>query len=329
MPPPPERGAPTAITRKDLKAVRVPAPLLEADSYEDDRVTQVGAPPGTQASNQCVVLVRLDGVEAGSLISLGAERCAIGRHHSNQVQLHEDGVSRFHAQITWTGQAHVIEDLASSNGTWVRGRRVTRAALCDGDLMQFGAQACFRFTVTDGVHERLLRQMHQSSTRDALTGAYNRRHFDERLHAELAYAVRHHTELGLVMFDIDHFKRVNDTLGHPAGDAVIRHIAAVVAAQLRGEDTLARYGGEEFVVLLRATTAKDTVRVAERIRSRVDVLPARVERRLIPVSVSAGCASLSECDESTGAEMLKRADERLYAAKRAGRNRVVGAATEG
>ncbi|MBK8995876.1 MAG: GGDEF domain-containing protein [Myxococcales bacterium] len=330
MPPPPSRAAPpTAITRKDMPAVRVPAEAEEAEPvvFNEERITQVSAPPGPASQTESVVLIRLDGVDAGSLVSLGTETCAIGRHHQNQLQIEDGGVSRFHARVTWLGNAHAIEDLASSNGTWVRGRRISRAVLGDGDLVQFGSHACFRYTVTDGMHERLLRQLHESSTRDPLTGAYNRRHFEERLRAELAYAVRHGTELGVILFDIDHFKRVNDTRGHAAGDAVIRHLAQVTQAQLRSEDVFARYGGEEFVVLLRATDAKNTQRVAERIRASIEVLPASFEAQAIPVSVSGGCATLGEGGERTGPAMLRRADERLYAAKRAGRNRVVGVAT--
>ncbi len=243
------------------------------------------------------------------------------------MQLPEGGVSRYHARITWLGNAHAIEDLASSNGTWVKGRRVTRAVLADGDLVQFGSHACFRYTVTDGMHERLLRQLHESSTRDALTGKYNRRHLGERLGAELAFAQRHSTDLGLVMLDIDHFKRVNDTRGHAAGDAIIRHVAQVASAQLRGEDVFARWGGEEFVVLLRSTDAKDTLRVAERIRASVEVMTLSFEGAVIPVTISGGCATLAEGRGQTGAELLERADERLYAAKNAGRNRVVGASS--
>lgn len=333
VPPPPRGAAPTAITCKELPAVRVPAcaEALERAECGEERITQVSAPPGPETQSESVVLLRLDGVDAGRLVSLGVETCSVGRHNSNHVQLDDGGVSRFHARITWLGNAHAIEDLASSNGTWVRGRRVTRAVLADGDLVQFGSHACFRYTVTDGMHERLLRQLHESSTRDPLTGAYNRRHFDERLRAELAYAIRHATELGLIMLDIDHFKRVNDTRGHAAGDAVIRHVAQVTSAQLRGEDVFARYGGEEFVVLLRATDAKNTLRVAERIRASIEVLPASFEGQVISLTVSGGCATLSETGERTpaaGATMLRRADERLYAAKTGGRNRIVGALSQ-
>ena len=307
-------------------------PALEEEavsfrSSDGERITQVSAPPGPETQSESVVLIRLDGVDAGSLVCLDAETCCIGRHLSNQVRIPEGGVSRYHARITWLGNAHAIEDLASSNGTWVKGRRVTRAVLADGDLVQFGSHACFRYTVTDGMHERLLRQLHESSTRDPLTGKYNRRHLEERLRAELAYAVRHGTDLGVIMLDIDHFKRVNDTRGHAAGDAVIRHFAEVASAQLRGEDVFARYGGEEFVVLLRSTDAAKTVLVAERIRASIEVMSLSFDGAVIAVTSSGGCSTLGEGRGQTGAELLERADQRLYTAKNSGRNRVVGASS--
>ena len=204
-------------------------------------------------------------------------------------------MSRVHARISWQNGGHVLEDLGSSNGTFVRGEAVKRVTLHDGDFVQFGSHACFRYTRTDEMHEKLLRQLFESSTRDALTGAYNRRHFDERLRAELAYAARHDSELSMLIFDVDLFKRVNDTHGHVAGDAVLRHVAHVTERQLRSEDVFARYGGEEFAVLLRGIALKDAIRVAERIRATIEALPTSFEGKIICATVSAGCASLGEC----------------------------------
>jgi diguanylate cyclase (GGDEF)-like protein len=197
--------------------------------------------------------------------------------------------------------------------------------LIDGDLIQFGSHVCFRYTHTDAMHEQLLRQLYESSTKDALTGAYNRRHFDERLRAELAFATRHRCELSLLILDIDHFKRINDTCGHLAGDAVLKHVAHTITKQIRGEDFFARYGGEEFALILRGISAKDALRAADRIRAVVGVMTTSYEGRLIPATISIGVASLAECPERAPADMIALADARLYEAKRAGRNRVRGA----
>jgi diguanylate cyclase (GGDEF)-like protein len=317
------RVNPNAVTRSELPAARQPLPTLVEDD-EEERVTQVSSPAELAPQRDRFVLLRLDGVDAGKISSVRKGVTHIGRTLNSELMLEDGGVSRQHAKITWDGRVHVIEDLASRNGTFVRGERVTRAELGDGDLIQLGPHVCFRYNVTDALHERLLLQLFESSTRDPLTSAYNRRHFDERLRAELAYAVRHKSPLALVLFDIDHFKKVNDTFGHPAGDAVIKHVARVTSTQLRSEDVFARYGGEEFVMLLRGINGRDVVRVAERMRASLDALAAVFENRRIPVTVSAGCAVIEECPSRSAAELLGKADARLYDAKKQGRNRVVG-----
>jgi two-component system, cell cycle response regulator len=316
------RVNPNAVTRSEMPAARAPLPTV--DDEEEERVTQVSNTAELVHARDRFVLLRLDGVDAGKISSLRKGSSVLGRTTSSDLQLDDGGVSRQHAKITWNGRSHTIEDLKSRNGTFVRGERITRAELADGDLIQLGPHACFRYNVTDELHERLLLQLFESSTRDPLTDAYNRRHFDERLRAELAYAVRHQSSLALVMFDIDHFKKVNDSFGHAAGDAVIKHIARVTSTQLRSEDVFARYGGEEFVMLLRGINSQGVVRVAERLRASIDALAAVFEDKRIPVSVSAGCAVLEECPSRSATELLAVADNRLYAAKNQGRNRVVG-----
>ncbi|MBK7584615.1 MAG: diguanylate cyclase [Myxococcales bacterium] len=329
LPPRPERVTPNSETRPEMPAVCPPLPVRfpsETDEELDGgRITQISIPPELDTSRDRVLLLRLDGVDGGQLVALTHFTATIGRELDNSLRINEGGISRHHARIAWEDDAHWVEDLASRNGTYVKGRRVNKAPLADGDLVQFGPHACFRYTVTDSLHEQLLRKLHESSTIDVLTGACNRRHFDARLKAELSYARRHNADLAVVMLDIDHFKRVNDTHGHLTGDAVIRHVAALTRGQLRAEDLAARYGGEELVVLLRGTDVRGAVRVAERIRATIEVLPARVDGTTVMVTVSGGCAALSEPNAAAdGADLVARADTRLYEAKQRGRNRVVG-----
>jgi len=321
----PECVTPNSVTRPEMPAVRTPVPEARQPATDDtERITQVSDLPKAMVAEERFVLLRLDGVDAGSVVSLGQEPLTMGRHTSNQIQLQGGGISRTHARIAWQGGAHVLEDLQSSNGSFVRGQRVSRVVLRDGDLIHLGPHATFRYTRTDEMHEQLLRQLFESSTRDALTGAYNRRHFDERLRAEVAHACRHETALSLVMFDLDYFKHVNDTYGHTMGDAVLRNVAHVTARHLRSEDVFARYGGEEFVVLLRGTALRDAIRVAERIRATIEAQPTTVEGQVVSTTVSVGCASLEDCAQRDAMALIQIADGRLYAAKRAGRNRVVG-----
>jgi two-component system, cell cycle response regulator len=333
-PPPAPSVNPTAITNTELAAVRSPPPGPELAGYpalapqssrpDGDRITQISGTPALDVERDRVLLLRLDGVEAGRALSLDQTPFSIGRRCSNQLELSDGSVSRTHARITSLNGKHLVEDLASRNGTFVRGQRITQVVLADGDLIQFGSRACFRYTLTDGMHEQLLHQLYDTSTKDALTGAYNRRHLDERLRAELAYAVRHGTALSVVLLDIDHFKQINDSFGHLAGDAVLRHLALTIARQIRGEDVFARYGGEEFLLILRNTSGADATRAAERIRATVAVMSTSFEGRIIPATLSAGCASLSECEGNLAPALVALADARLFEAKRAGRNRIQG-----
>ncbi len=149
---------------------------------------------------------------------------------------------------------------------------------------------------------------------DDLTGAFNRRHFFELAVHEVAVARRYRQPLSVVLFDIDHFKRINDTLGHDAGDEALRRVAAIVRDHLRESDLFARYGGEEFILLLSRTTSTQAAPVAERIRDEI--------ARVAGITISSGVAELSFGDDSLDL-LIRRADDALYRAKQEGRNRTV------
>jgi diguanylate cyclase (GGDEF)-like protein len=157
---------------------------------------------------------------------------------------------------------------------------------------------------------------------DALTGVYNREYFDGRLTSEIAYARRHSTELSLLMFDVDHFKKINDSYGHPVGDQALIKLVESVKTKLRAEDVFCRYGGEEFVTILRTTDLGAAACAAERVRLAVEQVSLMTEGVRVLLTVSVGCASLSCTRESSPAELIAIADRRLYAAKHAGRNRI-------
>ncbi len=277
----------------------------------------------SSAPNRSHVFVRMDGSDVGQVTSLTGTVLEVGRLAKNHLHLPLEGVSRQHARIVFQDGAYWVEDLGSANGTVVQGARVTRHRLADGDVVQFGPRVVFRYSITDTGEERILRQLYESSVKDALTGAFNREYFNERLKAEVAYARRHQAELSLVMFDIDHFKKVNDDHGHPAGDAVLRATVTALGRTLRAEDVLARYGGEEFGVILRGVGVDSAQGVAERLRGVVEASSVAHDGATLRCTISAGCAALSCCDTPTMEALIAIADRRLYIAKRGGRNRVV------
>ena len=162
------------------------------------------------------------------------------------------------------------------------------------------------------------RRLAELATTDDLTGLWNRRHFFEVFEHETRRLARTGGDLALVMLDVDHFKRVNDTWGHPFGDRVLAHVAAVLRREAREVDLVARFGGEEFVVLMPGTTLAQAATAGERFRRAIEAAPLRRDDGPASVTVSVGVAACASPGEA--AHLLRHVDEALYAAKRAGRN---------
>jgi diguanylate cyclase (GGDEF)-like protein len=337
--PPPASRKPTApphefASEPPPTTVRVALPLDEAWLGEETSLTR--ATEKTQAAPAQVVpdrvtLTVLTGLHAGQVFSIDRLEHIVGRGTDADFWVEDPAISRRHARIVRRLDGrYAVEDLGSTNGTFVAGRRVEgRIDLQNGDRVQIGPTLMFRFAITDDAEDELQRRLYESSTRDALTRAFNRKYFGERLLAEIAHARRHKAHLALLMLDLDRFKAINDQHGHLAGDVVLRAVATQVQRLIRLEDVLARYGGEEFVILLRSTPTAGAVVLAERVRSTVERLQIAVNASGGPTTVgittSIGVASLSELSPEAGPnELVATADARLYRAKVGGRNRVCG-----
>jgi diguanylate cyclase (GGDEF)-like protein len=275
------------------------------------------------ASSRRATLTVMTGMQAGQVFTLERTETVVGRGIEAHVTLDDPSISRRHCSIRREANGQfTVHDLGSMNGTSVGGTAAERLLLASGDRIQVGPNVLVRFAVVDEAEEALLRRLYESSTRDALTGAYNRKYFVERLASEVAYARRHGADLAVVLLDVDHFKQVNDAHGHLAGDAVLRALADEAQRHIRREDVFARFGGEEFVVLARSGLHLDAGRFAERLRAAIEALDIQYEGVALRVTVSLGVARLAECDGDRSEELLQLADERLYGAKSAGRNRV-------
>jgi len=188
---------------------------------------------------------------------------------------------------------------------------------------------CADMTAVAVETQRLLLATKRLAELDGVTGVYNHRHFRTLLDQEIERARRLERPVSLVMIDIDHFKRFNDTYGHQTGDEVLRHVAQLAARALRRSDAVARYGGEEFVVLLADATIEDALPVAEKIRVEVERNPLTIGGTLrpLPVTISLGVATFP-IDAVNGPGLVAVADRALYQAKSAGRNRVCRAAAD-
>ncbi len=171
-------------------------------------------------------------------------------------------------------------------------------------------------------------RLERETVTDALTGAFNRRYLDRRLSEEVSASRRYGRPLSILLIDIDHFKNVNDTHGHQAGDRVLVALGKILTETLRESDTLARYGGEEFLIITPHTPVSGATKVAERLRMRVEshefsLIGEASPMRAIRATVSIGVASLGDGVDNVE-KLIKAADKNLYRAKEAGRNRVIG-----
>jgi two-component system cell cycle response regulator len=258
-------------------------------------------------------LVLLSGSNVGEMFALGQDQ-VLGRGKEADLHLRGEGISRRHARL-----------FTEQDGSFVNGERVSRAVLKDGDKIQVGDSIILKFSYQDDLDENFQRRLYESALHDALTGTYNKRYFLEQLNLELGFARRHQAQLALILFDLDHFKSVNDTHGHAAGDYVLREMARVVSGVIRHEDVFARYGGEEFVVLSRSTDIISARVMAERIRRTVAGHAFVYEQHRLQVTVSIGVAAYPDVEVGADEDLVIAADRALYDAKRGGRNRVVAA----
>jgi len=268
-------------------------------------------------------LIVLTGSNVGEMFRIESGESVIGRGQGTAVRLLDDGISRRHARVLQEGDRVTIEDLQSSNGTYVNGEQVTTSELHDGDKIRLGSTTVLKFSYHDHLDESFQQQMYDAALRDALTRAFNKKYFIDRLDTEIAYARRHQQPLSLLMFDVDFFKRVNDTHGHLAGDFVLQRLARIASGTVRTEDVFARYGGEEFGVICRGVGLLNAGILAERIRTMVAAHAFEYEGQRLPITISIGVAAYPEIDAKTPTELIAASDEALYEAKRTGRNRVL------
>jgi diguanylate cyclase (GGDEF)-like protein len=297
---------------------------VTADYDEKTRVTQVvqQPPPDDSPSNDCLVVIYT--AEPGLLgkrFVLEKSPTRVGRGAESQIVLEGDSVSRRHAHLERRAGAWYVVDDGSTNGTYVNEEQIAREQLLNnGDRIKVGP-SILKFLSGADAEAKYHEEIYRMTIVDGLTQIHNKRALFEALEKELMRARRYERDLSLLMFDIDFFKRINDQYGHLAGDHVLRELARVVQERIRREEVFARYGGEEFVILLPETPLPGAAALAENLRARVANHSFVFQGERIPVTVSIGTALLGENDK-VAADLIQRADEKLYEAKRGGRNRV-------
>lgn len=273
-------------------------------------------------------LVVLYGESIGRRIPLGRSALTIGRAPSNELMLEEESVSRRHCEVqaVFDGgtkpRSWRVQDLESTNGTLLNDEPVETHPLRHGDQLQVG-RTILKFLVSGHIESAYHEEIYRLVTTDGLTGLANRRAFEDALAREFSRATRYSRPMSVLMIDVDHFKQVNDLHGHLAGDTALRHVGATLRGSIRRDDLAGRVGGEEFAVLLPEIERADALRVAEKLRACIATKQIDYEGTAIALTVSIGVASRGEHDKQPE-DLVRRADEALYSAKRAGRDRVVG-----
>src|SRR5687768_357169 len=276
---------------------------------------------GLQRRKKDACIVVIYGAELGRKYSIEGREMTIGRATMNDICVSQDSVSRTHATILVDEHGVKIRDNVSTNGTYVNDHKIHEVYLKDGDLIKVG-RSIFKFLTGDNIESSYHEEIYRLSTVDGLTQIFNKRYFAETLERELSRARRYDRPLALMMFDIDHFKRCNDTYGHRAGDHVLRHMADLVRQRARKVDVVARYGGEEFAVVLPEIDLAGAAQFGDGLRRMIEEEEFVFEGRRIPLAVSVGVADLDP-GIANADDLIKKADARLYRAKQTGRNRVV------
>ena len=296
-----------------------------SEHEEKTRVTQFPNPPksaGDGHRNDCLVVIYTqEPTLLGKRFVLEVSPTRIGRGTDNHILLDGDSVSRRHAHLERRGDSWCLVDDGSTNGTYLNDEFLTRSTvLANGDRIKIGS-TIFKFLSGTDVESLYHEEIYRMTIVDGLTQVHNKRYFFDALEREVVRARRHGRDLALLMFDIDHFKQVNDAYGHLAGDAVLKDLVRVVKERIRRDEVLARYGGEEFGIILPETKLEGALALAENIRVRVAEARFNFQGQLIPISISIGIAVLADGDRNAS-DLIQRADALLYQAKRGGRNRV-------
>jgi two-component system cell cycle response regulator len=250
----------------------------------------------------------------------------VGRSPSVGISLPEVmSISRKHARLRYVGALVTLEDLESTNGTFVNGKPVQgRAVLRSGDRFQTAA-VHFKFLHERDVESAYHLAIYELVARDGLTEIFNKRKYEEEMQREFARARRHVRNLGLILFDVDQFKRINDSYGHLCGDFVLKKIASTAREIARPEDVLARVGGDEFAILLPETGLDGARALAERLRDKIEALDHRYGDCEVEVHCTYGIAVLTSGMQGPQ-DLYEAADQALLTAKREGRNRIWAAA---
>ena len=284
------------------------------------------AKPGKELKRIHAVLTVIQGREIGRDYRLRRGEHTIGRDSNCDIPISEETASRRHASIRLKyakdgrPSEYRLIDTGSTNKTYVNNREVQSVLLEDGDKIRIGS-TILKFELLDAEDIKYHKKIQKKIKYDALTGLLTKESLYLALRHELQRCRQFGVPLSVLMMDLDHFKKVNDTHGHQAGSHVLKEIGALISKNLRGTDVSARYGGEEFVSYLSERSKNEARSAADHLREAIEKAAIVFGDATIAITISIGVAQFPD-DGGTIDELVARADEALYVAKNTGRNRV-------
>ncbi len=275
-----------------------------------------------EAKQKPACLLVVGGELNGSIYNLPVGETVVGRNPDCSIPLDFHGISRRHFTISVDDTEVTLTDLASANGTYLNNNKVSApVVLKRGDMVKIGAVALKFLPKGDPerlTYDKLLEEAHT----DGLTKCYNKAYFNTALELEIKKSKVTGKPLTLIIFDLDHFKKLNDTYGHDAGDYVLKEKSHIIRDHgIRQGDIFARYGGEEFCILLPNTNLKQGFEIAERLRNLIQKHEFIYDGKRLPVTASVGIADYRQ-GVNNGTDLFKRADKAVYMSKDGGRNQV-------
>ncbi len=275
-----------------------------------------------EAKKKPACLLVVGGDLNGSIFDLHPGETVVGRNPDCNISLDFSGISRKHFTIKLQDDSAVVEDLGSSNGTYLNNQKIEGSVtLKRADIIKIGAIA-MKYLPKGDTERLTYDKLHEEANTDGLTKCYNKTFFNNALEVEVKKCKVTGKPLTLIIFDLDHFKKLNDNYGHDAGDYVLREKARLIRENgIRQGDIFARYGGEEFCILLPNTNLKQGFEIAERLRLLVAKHEFIYDGKRLPVTASIGIADYRQ-GVNNGTDLFKRADSAVYKSKEGGRNQV-------
>jgi diguanylate cyclase (GGDEF)-like protein len=296
----------------------------EADAT---RVKRFRANPNAKSHLKGYLTV-IVGDQPGRIFEVSEPSMFVGRGPECDIRIDSDGVSRKHAWIRHEGDRYLIEDLKSTNGTWLDGASVKAGHLSSGVRIRVGTDVILRFNLLDDAEAALQQRLYDSGIQDTLTGVYNRRYFDQTLATEVTHTNRLGTSLAVLLLQVDDMKAINEYYTQAGGDAMLRELGQMIKST-RSEDIIARTGPDHFGVISRLMTREEASALAEKLRAGVEQLELlwQVGDFSMCIQSITACVAITMADDvpspATDEAIMKKVTERLLEAKEQGGNKVI------